>query len=58
MPSEPMRHLFTFLAVALALSSFDGAARTIADLKGEAKLLPEDIGEAIQYRELDQKYWR
>ena len=27
-----MRHLFTFLAIALALSSFDGAARTIADL--------------------------
>ena len=33
-------------------------ARTIADLKEETKLTPEDIGEAIQYRELDQKYWR
>lgn len=33
-------------------------ARTIADLKGADKITPEDIGEAIQYRELDQKYWR
>ena len=33
-------------------------ARTLADMKGEEKIGPEDIGEAIQYRELDQKYWR
>ena len=33
-------------------------ARTIADLKGANTIGAEDIGEAIQYRELDQKYWR
>ncbi len=33
-------------------------ARTIADLKGEETLSGEDVAEAIQYRELDQKYWR
>ncbi len=32
-------------------------ARTIADLQGEEKIRAGDIGEAIQYRELDQKYW-
>ena len=33
-------------------------ARTIADLRGADRLSAEDIAEAIQYRELDQKYWR
>ncbi len=33
-------------------------ARTLADLKEEKLLAAEDIAEAIQYRELDQKYWR
>ncbi len=33
-------------------------ARTIADLKAEKTISGEDVAEAIQYRELDQKYWR
>nr|SIP63353.1 MG(2+) CHELATASE FAMILY PROTEIN / ComM-related protein [uncultured bacterium] len=33
-------------------------ARTIADLDGAADIRTQDVAEAIQYRELDQKYWR
>lgn len=33
-------------------------ARTIADLAGEDILSSEHVAEAIQFRELDQKYWR
>ena len=33
-------------------------ARTIADLKGEQDIELPSVAEAIQYRELDQKYWR
>ena len=32
-------------------------ARTIADLENEAHILPEHIGEAVQYRALDRKLW-
>ena len=33
-------------------------ARTIADLRGSQDIGVQDVAEAIQFRELDQKYWR
>lgn len=32
-------------------------ARTIADLRGADTISTDDVAEAIQFRELDQKYW-
>lgn len=33
-------------------------SRTIADLSGRGRIVAADVAEAIQYRELDSKYWR
>ena len=33
-------------------------ARTIADLRGADHIDIQDIAEAIQFRELDGKYWQ
>ena len=33
-------------------------SRTIADLEGETDILPNHVGEAIQYRSLDRNLWK
>lgn len=32
-------------------------ARTVADLSGHGRILPQDVAQAIQYRNADGKYW-
>jgi len=33
-------------------------SRTIADIEGEADILPQHVSEAIQYRTLDRELWK
>jgi magnesium chelatase family protein len=43
---------------ARAYSKILKVARTIADIEAEENILPKHLLEAIQYRNLDRKYWR
>ena len=56
---EILQKIFDNLGLsARAYSKILKVARTIADIEGKENILPKHISEAVQYRNLDRKYWK